>query len=108
MSLVGNSDIASIIAVQQLPKPLCAISWVSLSEERVKRRGSSFLSASAHWWLLRSHTDAFRRGLQTLGYRDGQNITLEVRYTDRRSDGPPRLGAGGGAPTYPPTCIKSQ
>jgi putative tryptophan/tyrosine transport system substrate-binding protein len=30
--------------------------------------------------------DAFRRGLQTLGYREGQNIALEVRYTDGRSD----------------------
>jgi len=26
--------------------------------------------------------DAFRRGLQTLGYMEGQNIALEVRYTD--------------------------
>src|SRR5262249_31139782 len=30
--------------------------------------------------------DAFRRGLQPLGYREGQNIALEVRYTDGRSD----------------------
>jgi putative ABC transport system substrate-binding protein len=30
--------------------------------------------------------DAFRRGLQTLGYREGQNIAVEVRYTDGRSD----------------------
>src|SRR6266852_2960051 len=30
--------------------------------------------------------DAFRRGLHPLGYVEGQNITLEFRYTDGRSD----------------------
>ncbi len=30
--------------------------------------------------------DAFRRGLRPLGYVEGQNITLEFRYTDGRSD----------------------
>jgi putative ABC transport system substrate-binding protein len=30
--------------------------------------------------------DAFRQGLRTLGYSDGQNIVLEFRYTEGRSD----------------------
>ncbi len=30
--------------------------------------------------------DAFRRGLDALGYREGQNIALEIRYTEGRSD----------------------
>jgi putative tryptophan/tyrosine transport system substrate-binding protein len=37
--------------------------------------------------------DAFRRGLQALGYREGQNIALEVRYTDGRSDQAAELAA---------------
>src|SRR5215813_14293701 len=30
--------------------------------------------------------DAFRRGLHALGYSEGQNIKVEFRYTDGRSD----------------------
>jgi putative tryptophan/tyrosine transport system substrate-binding protein len=30
--------------------------------------------------------DALRRGLQNLGYSEGRNITLDVRYTQGRSD----------------------
>src|SRR6266446_10433472 len=30
--------------------------------------------------------DALRRGLQNLGYSEGHNITLDVRYTQGRSD----------------------
>src|SRR5215831_18220017 len=30
--------------------------------------------------------DAFWRGLHTLGYSEGQNIKVEFRYTDARSD----------------------
>src|SRR5437763_14469784 len=30
--------------------------------------------------------DAFWRGLHTLGYSEGQNIEVEFRYTDARSD----------------------
>jgi putative ABC transport system substrate-binding protein len=37
--------------------------------------------------------DAFRRGLQALDYREGQNIALEVRYTDGRSDRAAELAA---------------
>jgi hypothetical protein len=31
-------------------------------------------------------TDALRHGLQNLGYSEGRNITLDVRYTQGRSD----------------------
>ena len=30
--------------------------------------------------------DALRRGLQGLGYSEGRNITLDIRYTQGRSD----------------------
>jgi putative ABC transport system substrate-binding protein len=37
--------------------------------------------------------DAFRRGLQRLGYREGQNVELEARYTDGRSERADELAA---------------
>src|ERR1700693_5827470 len=37
--------------------------------------------------------DAFRRGLHALGYSEGQNITLEFRYTEGRSDRAAELAA---------------
>ncbi len=37
--------------------------------------------------------DAFRRGLHTLGYSEGQNIALEFRYTMGRSDRAAELAA---------------
>ena len=36
---------------------------------------------------------AFRRGLQTLGYQEGQNIALEIRYTGGRADRAAELAA---------------
>jgi putative tryptophan/tyrosine transport system substrate-binding protein len=37
--------------------------------------------------------DAFRRGLRALGYSEGQNIALEIRYTEGRSDRAAELAA---------------
>src|ERR1700740_2027708 len=37
--------------------------------------------------------DAFRRGLRALGYSEGQNIALEIRYTEGRSNRAAELAA---------------
>jgi putative ABC transport system substrate-binding protein len=37
--------------------------------------------------------EAFREGLKTTGYVDGQNVTLDVRWADGRYDQVPRLAA---------------
>jgi putative tryptophan/tyrosine transport system substrate-binding protein len=53
------------------------------------RRHFFFLLSSSAVWLLsarRHAADALRRGLQNLGYSEGRNITLDVRYTQGRSD----------------------
>jgi putative ABC transport system substrate-binding protein len=53
---------------------------------------SSLLLCRGRSWLLVSASpphpfgDALKRGLQTFGYSDGSNITLEFRYSGGRSD----------------------
>src|SRR5262245_64934574 len=37
--------------------------------------------------------DAFRRGLQSLGYTEGQNIRIEFLYTEERADRAAQLAA---------------
>src|SRR5215813_12878460 len=37
--------------------------------------------------------DAFRRGLQSFGYTEGQNIRIEFRYTEERADRAAQLAA---------------
>src|SRR5262245_6369303 len=49
--------------------------------ERVRRIGGLVSASEPH-----PFADALRRGLQNLGYSEGRNITLDVRYTQGRSD----------------------
>jgi putative ABC transport system substrate-binding protein len=55
---------------------------------RVPRVGVLVGAASPH-----PFADAFRRGLQTLGYQEGQNIALEIRYTGGQADRAAELAA---------------
>src|SRR5262245_64323235 len=49
--------------------------------ERARRIGVLVSASEPH-----PFADALRRGLQNLGYSEGRNITLDVRYTQGRSD----------------------
>ena len=54
---------------------------VSQQAAKVPRIGVLVSASEPH-----PFADALRRGLQNLGYSEGRNITLDVRYTQGRSD----------------------
>src|SRR5262245_36781697 len=62
-----------------------AVAWPLMARaqqgERVRRIGVLVSASEPH-----PFADALRRGLQNLGYSEGRNITLDVRYTQGRSD----------------------
>ena len=60
----------------------------SVAEPKVPRIGVLVGAAPPH-----PFGDAFRRGLRTLGYLEGQNIALEIRYTGGRADRAAELAA---------------
>ncbi len=60
----------------------------SAAQSKVPRIGVLVGAAPSHPFV-----DAFRRGLRALGYREGQNIVLEIRYTGGRADRAAELAA---------------
>ena len=60
----------------------------SAADPKVPRIGVMVGAAPPHPFV-----EAFQRGLQTLGYRDGQNIALEIRYTGGQADRAAELAA---------------
>ena len=56
-----------------------------ITNPRIAFLGAESLSISQHF------LDAFRQGLREYGYVDGQNITLEARWADGRSERFPEL-----------------
>ncbi len=60
----------------------------SQAREKLPRIGVLVSASPPH-----PFADAFRRGLRNLGYTEGQNIALELRYTEGRSDRAAELAA---------------
>jgi ABC-type uncharacterized transport system substrate-binding protein len=60
----------------------------SAAQPKLPRIGVMVGAAPPHPFV-----DAFRRGLRTLGYLEGQNIALEIRYTGGRADHAAALAA---------------
>ena len=67
---------------------LLAAPLAAEAQPKVPRVGVLVGAAAPH-----PFADAFRRGLQGLGYQEGQNIVLEIRYTDGQADRAAELAA---------------
>jgi ABC-type uncharacterized transport system substrate-binding protein len=67
---------------------LLAAPLAAEAQPKVPRVGVLVGAAAPH-----PFTDAFRRGLQGLGYQEGQNIVLEIRYTGGQADRAAELAA---------------
>src|ERR1700676_186347 len=68
ITLLGGAAVSPLIAHAQQPN-------------RVRRIGVLVSASPPH-----PFADAFWRGLHALGYSEGQNIKVEFRYTEGRSD----------------------
>lgn len=78
-------DVIAGLATTLLGLPRCALAQRSGKSPHV---GVLVSASPPH-----PFADALRRGLQTFGYVDGKNITLDVRYTGGRSDQASALAA---------------
>ena len=67
---------------------LLAAPLAAEAQSKVPRVGVLVGAAAPH-----PFADAFRRGLQGLGYHEGQNIVLEIRYTGGQADRAAELAA---------------
>ena len=67
---------------------LLAAPLAAEAQPKVPRVGVLVGAAAPH-----PFADAFRRGLQGLGYQEGQNIVLEIRYTGGQADRAAELAA---------------
>jgi putative ABC transport system substrate-binding protein len=76
---------AAAIAVLLFSAPLVAEAQRSTSPARVAFVGAESLSTNQHF------LDAFRLGMQERGYVEGQNIILETRWAEGRSERFPEL-----------------
>jgi ABC-type uncharacterized transport system substrate-binding protein len=73
---------------------LLAVAVVAEAQQPTKIRRIGFLSAlSPPSVTSGSNVDALRRGLDTLGWIEGQNIAIEYRWAEGKYDRLPELGA---------------
>jgi len=89
----------SVVSKSVLSFALCALLFVLCSyaeaQKPAKIRRIGFLSAlSSPSVTSGSNVDAFRRGLDTFGWIEGQNIAIEYRWAEGKYDRLPELAAG--------------
>jgi ABC-type uncharacterized transport system substrate-binding protein len=85
MPLIG---VAVVLALSFIATPLAAQAPESTPRTRVAFLGAESRSTNQHF------LDAFRQGLREHGYVDGQNLTLEERWAEGRSELFPGLIGG--------------
>ena len=86
MNIAGSALTATFVATL-LAAPLVADAQQPKHVPRIGLLNGSSPSSVA------SRIEAFRQGLQELGYVEGQNIVIEYRYADGKSDRLPALAA---------------
>src|SRR5262249_46200008 len=77
--------LAVVLAVNLALATLSVQAQESIPRTRVGFLGAESASTNQHF------LDAFRQGLRDQGYVDGQNITLEARWAEGRSERFPEL-----------------
>ena len=82
MGLIG---LAVVLAIGLLAMPLGVEAQESIARTRVAFLGAESGSTNRHF------LDAFRQGLREHGYIEGQNLTLEERWAEGRSERFPEL-----------------
>jgi putative ABC transport system substrate-binding protein len=81
------TKLITVLTVLLLVTPLAAHAPASIPRTRVAFLGAESASTNQHF------LDAFRQGLREHGYVDGQNLTLETRWAEGRSERFPELVA---------------
>jgi putative ABC transport system substrate-binding protein len=79
------TKLITVLTVLLLVTPLAAHGQASIPRTRVAFLGAESASTNQHF------LDAFRQGLREHGYVDGQNLTLETRWAEGRSERFPEL-----------------
>jgi putative ABC transport system substrate-binding protein len=80
-----RATLVTVLTLGLLAAPLIGQTQESLSRSRVGFLGAESAATNQHF------LDAFRQGLHEHGYVDGQNITLDARWADGRSERFPEL-----------------
>ena len=75
------------------PASACSPAAASRSAQRRSRRGSTASASCRAAARRRTHLAAFRQGLRELGYVEGQDVALEVRYAEGEEERYPELAA---------------
>jgi len=79
-------DVIGVLATCLLVGPRRALA--QQSRKKMPRIGVLVSASPPH-----PFADAFRRGLQSFGYTEGQNIRIDFRYTEERADRAAQLAA---------------
>ena len=85
MTIVRTTTLVAALALGLLAAPLAGQAQESIPRTRVGFLGAESAATNQHF------LDAFRQGLREHGYVDGQNLALEARWAEGRSERFPEL-----------------
>src|SRR2546427_4702755 len=85
MTIIRTTTLVAALALGLLAAPLAGQAQESIPRTRVGFLGAESAATNHHF------LDAFRQGLREYGYVDGQNLALETRWAEGRSERFPEL-----------------